>query len=64
MGQLDAVNRQYPTLWAHGAPWAELVADFPQGYHWRLYALKPLADSFRTALSYLDNHVQPGEQVS
>jgi len=63
VGQLDAVNRQYPTLWAHGAPWAELVADFPQGYHWRLYALKPLADSFRTALSSIDNHVQPGDAV-
>ncbi len=63
VGQLDAVNRQYPGLWAHGAHWAELIADFPQGFHWRLYAINPLVDSFRTTLSYIDNHVQPGDAV-
>ncbi len=63
VGQLDAVNRQYPDLWAHGAPWAQLVADFPEGYHWRLYAINPLLDNYRTALSYIDNHAQPGDAV-
>jgi hypothetical protein len=36
---LDAVNRRYPTLWAHGAPWAHLVATFPGQDHFRLYAI-------------------------
>jgi hypothetical protein len=37
--KLDAVDRLYPDLWAHGAPWAHLIADFPGGVHFRLYAI-------------------------
>jgi hypothetical protein len=38
-GTLDAVNRRYPTLWAHGAPWAHLMASFPGGDNFRLYTI-------------------------
>jgi hypothetical protein len=46
---LDAVNRRYPRLWAHGARWAHLVATFPihdpvvcyvQYCSFRLYAVQ------------------------
>jgi hypothetical protein len=46
---LDAVNRRYPALWAHGAPWAHLVATFPvhdpivcyvESCSFRLYAIQ------------------------
>ncbi len=39
VGALDAVNRRYPHLWSKGEPWAHLIAEFPGGYHWRLYAI-------------------------
>ncbi len=39
-GALDAVNRRYPELWEGREPWAELLADFPGGDHWRLYAIR------------------------
>jgi len=39
VGALDAVNRRYPQLWSKGEPWAHLIAEFPGGYHWRLYAI-------------------------
>jgi len=47
LGQLDAVNVRYPTLWRSGEPWARLTAQFPlrayssEDYHWRLYSLRP-----------------------
>ncbi|MCL6636974.1 MAG: hypothetical protein K6T26_03395 [Alicyclobacillus sp.] len=34
--RFDAVNRQYPDLYARGAPWAKLVQSFDG---WRLYAV-------------------------
>jgi hypothetical protein len=37
--KLDAVDRRYPDLWAHGTSWAHLIADFPGGVHFRLYAI-------------------------
>jgi hypothetical protein len=37
--KLDAVNQAYPSFWEHGAPWAHLIADFPAGMHFRLYAI-------------------------
>jgi hypothetical protein len=39
VGALDAVNQRYPQLWSKGEPWAHLIAEFPGGYHWRLYAI-------------------------
>jgi hypothetical protein len=39
VGALDAVNRRYPQLWSKGEPWAHLIAEFPGGYNWRLYAI-------------------------
>ncbi|MBI3968553.1 MAG: hypothetical protein HY329_23210 [Chloroflexi bacterium] len=37
---LNRVNRAFPTLYEHGAEWAELRGDWPiQG--WRLYEVKP-----------------------
>jgi hypothetical protein len=38
--KLDAVDRRYPDLWAHGTSWAHLIADFPGGVHFRLYAIE------------------------
>ncbi|MBI3969097.1 MAG: glycosyltransferase family 39 protein [Chloroflexi bacterium] len=37
---LNRVNKSFPTLYEHGAEWAELRGDWPiQG--WRLYEIKP-----------------------
>lgn len=44
LGQYDAINSTYPSLWAEGAEWAELVTEFETPYEdaspgsrWRLY---------------------------
>lgn len=44
LGQYDAINNTYPTLWADGAEWAEFVTEFETPYEdaspgtrWRLY---------------------------
>jgi len=48
VGKLDAINRHYPGLWQHGAPWAHLVTQFPGGYNWRLYIIDaPVSSSVR-----------------
>jgi hypothetical protein len=38
-GVLNAINRRYPTLYEQGAPWAELVREWPD-VGWRLYRIK------------------------
>jgi Leu/Phe-tRNA-protein transferase len=43
LSTLDAVNRQYPHLWAGGVAWTRLVRSFPGPSHDRLYAV--LADA-------------------
>jgi hypothetical protein len=42
-GTLDALNRQYPDLYANGAGLATLVKDYPHpgGVSWRLYRVAP-----------------------
>ena len=43
LGQLDAVNRAWPSMWAGHVSWAKLIMSFPGGYHFRLYAVTPAA---------------------
>ena len=54
-GQLDAINRRYPSMWANGASWLRLRATFPASepgeypigvFEWRLYEIvdEPPAD--------------------
>lgn len=38
-GVLNAINRRYPMLYEQGAPWAELVREWPD-VGWRLYRIK------------------------
>lgn len=53
LGQYDAINSTYPTLWANGAEWARFVTEFETPYaepvtgsRWRLYEVtgSPEAD--------------------
>ena len=41
MGTLDAITREYPTMYADGAGMATLVREFDSSvdWHWRLYRL-------------------------
>ena len=41
LARFDAINRLYPRLWKGDEPWAQLIADFPGGLHWRLYVIPP-----------------------
>ena len=41
VGSLNALNRQYPGLWAGQVPWTRLVRSFPGSFHYRLYAILP-----------------------
>lgn len=41
VGTLNALNRQYPGLWAGKVPWTRLIKQFPGPYHYRLYAILP-----------------------
>ncbi|MBX5467104.1 MAG: hypothetical protein K6U14_06370 [Firmicutes bacterium] len=40
---LNAVNRQWPGLWAGQEPWATLIRAFPGSSGWRLYTVGPNA---------------------
>lgn len=37
VAKLDAINVQWPTLWAGKLPWTKLVKSFPGGNNYRLY---------------------------
>ena len=38
LGRSDRINRQYPSLWPHGASWAKLVREFRDTQDdWKLY---------------------------
>lgn len=41
--KLDAINRQWPTLWAGSVPWTRLIKSFPGPDKFRLYAILPSA---------------------
>ncbi len=43
VAKLDAVNTQWPTLWAGEVPWAKLIKSFPGGNRYRLYDVTPNA---------------------
>jgi 4-amino-4-deoxy-L-arabinose transferase-like glycosyltransferase len=43
IARLDAINRAYPRLWAHGLPWARLVKTFRGNENYRLYWVEPTA---------------------
>lgn len=41
VGALNAINRQYPGLWAGNVSWTRLIKTFPGPSHYRLYAILP-----------------------
>ncbi len=41
--KLDAINRQWPGLWAGTVPWTKLIKSFSGSDHFRLYAILPTA---------------------
>jgi len=67
-GTQDAINRRYPRLWQGGEPWGQLVADFPGGFHWRLYAINamfnPYLGAYQNAIGYIRSHARPGDAVA
>ena len=40
VSHLNAINVQYPNLWARGASWARLLKTFPGPYEYRMYAIR------------------------